>query len=139
MFVRIQSSEVGEGRESQLPKLLRIENLKGAEGKECVRGPRCVWDWDTPDPFPPGAHRESQASKCRLCVTRGGRMLGSAIPAANSRPWASQIPENLCFSAELVPRESPAALPRWEPAQSHAGKDISAFTGTEPPQICVFC
>lgn len=78
-------------------------------------------------------------AKCRLHGTRGGRVLGSAIPTANSGPWASQIPENLCFSAKLVPSESLAALPHWEPVQSHTGEDTTAFTGTEPPQICVFC
>lgn len=100
---------------------------------------RSVWDWDTPDWFPAGADRESQASKCRLCASRAGRTLGSAIPTAHSRPWAAHILQNLWFSARLVPRESLAALPRWEPVQSHTGEDITAFTGTEPPQICVFC
>lgn len=132
-------TELGGGRgKSTAPQIPKKPAGRWGSGM-CLWAQVCLGFGSSPAGFPAGAGRESQASRMQTVWAERGQCWDQPFQLPNSRPWAAPIPENLCVSAQLLPRESLAALSPWEPAQSHTGEDISAFTGTEPPQICVFC
>lgn len=133
MFVGYRAWKWGK-EESQHPKSPRTANLKGGEVKECVFGVGT----QLIDSLLVHSGRVRPA-KCRLCLRERGE--GWDQPSQLQTPDLGLLRSQKISVSQpkLVPRESLAELPHWEPVQSHTGEDITAFTGTEQPQICVFC